>query len=105
MYFVLNLKSPVYPRTYSGHSVISELPICPLHHLVAIVVRAQGPVVLQGRAGSEEDFCVEREGSQRVGLLQPVTTQPAPKASWDAGGDGVGVLLITFLPGGWNDDN
>lgn len=99
------MKSPAYPRTHSGHSVIGELPVSPLHHLIAVVIRVQRPVVLQGRAGSEDDLRVEREGSQRVGLLQPVTTRPAPKAFWDAGGDGVGVVLIAFLPGRWNMDS
>lgn len=103
-YFVLKLRSPVYPRTYSCYSVFSELPMCPLHHLIAIVVCVQGPVVLQGRAGSEDHFRVETEGSQRVGLLQPVTPQSAPKAFWDTGGDGVGVVLITLLSRRWNND-
>lgn len=38
------------------------------------------------------------EGAQRIGLLQPVTPRSAPKAFWDTGGDGEGVVFIAFLP-------
>lgn len=90
-------------RTYSCYNVFGELPVCPFHHLVAVVVCVQGPVALQGRAGSKDHFSVQKKGSQRVGLLQPVTRQSAPKAFWDTGGDGVGIVLITFLSGRWNN--
>ena len=69
----------------------------PLHHLIAVVVCVQGPVVLQGGAGSEDDLRVEAERPQWICLLQPVTRQSAPKALWDTGGDGEGVVLIAFL--------
>lgn len=94
---VLNLKSPDHPRAYSCRGVIRELPVRPLHHLIAVVVCVQGHVVLQGGAGSEDDLRVEAERSQRIRLLQPVTRQSAPKALWDTGGDGEGVVLIAFL--------
>lgn len=90
---------PVSPNTYSCYGVVRKLPVCPLHHLVAVVVRVQGLVVIKGGPGSEDDLCVEKERPQRIGLLQPVTPYPAPKALRDSGGDGVGVVLIAFLSG------
>lgn len=83
---------------YSCDGVVGELPVRPLHHLVAVVVREEGPVVLQRGAAPEDHLRVEAQGPQRVRLLQPVTPHPAPGAFWDAGGDGEGVVPVALLP-------
>lgn len=82
-----SLKNPVNERTYSRQSVICEFPVGPLHHLIAVIIRVQRPVVLHRGAGPEHHLCVETDGAQGVGLLQPVTRQLGPKAFWDSGGD------------------
>lgn len=52
-----------YLRTYSGYSVIGKRPVLPLHHLKAIVVRVQAPVVFQGGGGPKDDLRVEGQWS------------------------------------------
>lgn len=52
-----------YLRTYSSYSVIGKCPVLPLHHLKAIVVCVQAPVVLQGGGGPEDDLRVEGQWS------------------------------------------
>lgn len=88
----------LYPGTYSGYCVIGKLPVSPLHHLKAIVVCVQAPVVLQGGGSSEDDLRVEGQRSHRVALLQSVTRHLATIAFRDTGGDGEGVVLIVLLP-------
>lgn len=94
-----------YPKTYSGYCVIGKLPVLPLHHLIAVVVCVQAPVVLQGGGGPEDDLCVENQRSHRVALLQPVTLHLAPETLWDSGGDGEGVVPIVLLPVGRRNSN
>lgn len=89
-----------YTRTYSGYCVIGKLPVPPLHHLKAVVVCVQAPVVLQGGGGPEDDLRVQGQRSHRVALLQPVTRHLAPKTFRDTGGDGEGVVPIVLLPEG-----
>lgn len=86
------------PRTYSCCCVIGKRSVPPLHHLIAIVIRVQAPVVLQGGGGLEYDLRVEGQRSHRVALLQPVTRRLAPKTFWDTGGDGKSVILIFLFP-------
>lgn len=95
--FLLFQNGLIHPGTYSGYCVGDELPVCPLHHLIAVIIGVQGPVVLQGGAGSEHHLCVEVQRTHPVPLLQPVALQPAPKAFWDSGYDGVSVVFITFI--------
>lgn len=89
-----------HQRTYSGYCVIGKLPVPPLHHLKAVVVCVQAPVVLQRGGGPEDDLCVEGQWSHRVALLQPLTWHLPPKTFRDTGGDGEGVVLIVLLPEG-----
>lgn len=86
-----------YSMTYPGFCVIRKLFMLPLHHLIAIVICEQAPVVVQGGGGLENDLRVEGQWSHRVALLEPVTRQPATKTFWDTGGDGKGVFLIVLL--------
>ena len=83
---------------YPCQGVIGELLVGPAHHLVAVVVSVQRPVVLQRGAGPEDDLSVEGQGAYGVALFQPVTQQPVTESLWDAGGDGVDVVLIVHLP-------
>lgn len=89
-----------HPRTYSGCCVIGKLPVPPLHHLIAVVVCVQAPVVLQRGGGPQDDLRVQDQRSHRVALLQPVTRHLAPKTFWDSGSDGEGVVPIVLLPVG-----
>lgn len=90
-------KHTVCQLSYPCYSVIGKLLVGSLHHLVAIVIRVQSPVVVEGGAGSEDHLCVEAQGAQRVGLLQPVAPGPGLRILWDARGDRVGIVLITGL--------
>lgn len=85
--------------SYSRDGVVNERPVLPLHHLIAVIVREHGPIVLQRGATPEDDLRVEAQGPQRVRLLQPVTPHSAPVAFRDAGGDGEGVVPVALLPG------
>lgn len=49
----------IFPRAYSGYCVIGKLAVPPLHHLIAVVICVQAPVVFQGGGNPEDDLCVE----------------------------------------------
>lgn len=83
--------------THPCYSVFREFPVCPLHHLVAVVIREQSPVVLEGGAGPEDDLCVEKERTQRVGLLQSAAPRSGPKVFGDTGGDRVSIVFIAVF--------